>query len=180
MNAFRELWLAAIGWLDLIIGRKDSTGGFNATRSGAINAIGFYIVVLLLSMLVPAIWLGMPDYSQLFTGLLINCLPMVGVAFAIWVTRMLLRLETTFLMLFVPAVYALAFVLLAGLLLSFIGNVFSNALLGVLGYMLFREARDIGKMNIGVSLAFAVFGIVALVAPSFAIYMLTVPAPAGV
>jgi hypothetical protein len=180
MNAFTELRLAAIGWLDLVIGRKEGGGSFNPSRSGTINAIGFYVIVVLITMLVPSFWLGMPDYSQLFTGLMINCLPLVGVAFAIWVTRMLLRLEATFLMLFVPAVYALAFILLAGLLLSFVGNVFSNALLGVLGYMLYREARDIGKMNIGVSLAFAVLGIVALVAPSFALYMLTVPAPAGV
>ena len=33
------------------------------------------------------------------------------------------------------------------------------------------------QMNVGVSPTFALFGIVALVAPSFALYMLTVPAP---
>ena len=40
-----------------------------------------------------------------------------------------------------------------------------------------RFKPDIGKMNVSVSLTFALFGIVALVAPSFALYMLTVPAP---
>jgi len=46
----------------------------------------------------------------------------------------------------------------------------------VLGYMLYREARDIGKIGIGLSIAFAALGIVALVALPFGLYMLSVPA----
>lgn len=179
MNAFGELRDALIGWGELIVGRAEAAGRFNASRAGLINAIGCYVAVVLVTMLLPAFWLGMPRYDQLFTGLLINCLPLAGVAFAIVASRAMLRLEVTFAELFVPAVYALSFVLLVGLILSFVATIFANALLGILGFMLFREARDIGKMNIGVSLAFALFGIVALVAPSFALYMLTVPAPAA-
>ena len=177
MNAFGELAQAGLGWLDLIAGRKDVSTRFNASRPGVINAIGCYFAVVLVSMLIPAFWLGMPDYSQFFTGIVVNCLPLAGVALAIIITRALLRLEVTFAELFVPAVYALSIVLFIGLFLSFVSPVFANSLLGVLGFMLFHEARDIGKMNLGVSLAFALFGIVALVAPSFALYMLAVPAP---
>jgi hypothetical protein len=177
VNAFGELGQAALGWLDLIAGRTDVGARFNASRPGIVNAIGCYFAVVLVSMLIPALWLGMPAYSQLFTGVVVNGLPLAGVALAIIVTRAILALDVTFAELFVPAVYALSFVLFLGLFLSFIGPVFANALLGVLGFMLFREARDIGKMNLGVSLAFALFGIVALVAPSFALYMLAVPAP---
>lgn len=179
MSLVGEVQQAALGWLDLITGQKDVGGRFNASRAGIVNAIGCYLGVVLASMLIPAFWLGMPAYSQVFVGVVANCLPLAGVALAIVATRALLRLEASFADLFVPAVYALSLVLFAGLFFSFISPIFANSLLGVLGFMLFREARDIGKMSLGVSLAFALLGIAALVAPSFALYMLTVPAPAG-
>ena len=79
--------------------------------------------------------------------------------------------------LLVPATYALAFILLIGLPLSlFFGNVFANAMLGALGYMLYRAARDIAKLGIGVSIAFAVLAIAVLVALPIGLYMLTMPA----
>ena len=42
--------------------------------------------------------------------------------------------------------------------------------------MRYREARDIAKLGIGLSIAFAALSIVALVALAYGLYMLTVPA----
>ena len=180
MNAFGELRDAARGWLDLILARPEGAARFNASSSGIVNAVGFYFAVALVTLLLPAFGQGMPDYSQLFTGIVVNFPPLLGIAAVIWATRRALRLEAGFGSLFVPAAYALGLVVLAGLVLAFVSTMFANSLLGVLGYMYYRLARDIGKMGIGVSIAFAALGIVALVAPSFGLYMLTVPAPSAV
>jgi len=79
--------------------------------------------------------------------------------------------------LLVPAVYALAFLLAIGLPLSLLfGNKFANAMMGALGYMFYREARDIAGLGIGVSIAFAVLAIAVLVALPIGLYMVTTPA----
>jgi len=49
-------------------------------------------------------------------------------------------------------------------------------MMGVLGYMLYRAARDIAKLGIGISIAFAVLAIALLVALPIGIYMVTTPA----
>jgi hypothetical protein len=48
-------------------------------------------------------------------------------------------------------------------------------MLGALGYMLYRAAREIAKLGIGVSIAFAVLAIAVLVALPIGLYMLSVP-----
>ena len=106
-----------------------------------------------------------------------NALPLLGIGLVIQLTVQFLRLGTSFNALFVPAVYALAFILAFGLPLSlFADSIFANAMLGALGYMRYREARDIAKFGIGLSIAFAALSIVALVALPYGLYMLTVPA----
>ena len=57
------------------------------------------------------------------------------------------------------------------------GNLFSNAMLGILGFMLYRLGRQIGQMKLGLAIAFAAFCVVALVLVPVALYMVTVPAP---
>lgn len=75
----------------------------------------------------------------------------------------------------VPAGYALLFLLAIGLPLSLLAGSFSVALQGVLGYMLYRLGRDVGKFDVGVSIGFAVFSVVLLVAVPIGLYMLIVP-----
>ncbi|MHB1110234.1 MAG: hypothetical protein ACYCZU_07965 [Devosia sp.] len=181
MNALEELKQAAIGWLDIIANRPGGAERFNRSGCGLANAVGFYFAMVLFTILVQGVSISFPSYDQIFLGAVVNGLPLLGVALVIFATVRLLRLGIVTNALLVPAVYALAFLLLIGLPLSlFFGNMFANAMLGALGYMLYRAARDIAKLSIGVSIAFAVLAIAVLVAPPIGLYMLTVPAiPAG-
>ena len=177
MNPLHELKQAAIGWLDLIAGRPSGAERFNFSRGGLIRAVSFYFLMVLLTMVVLGIAGGMPSYTQVFFGLLINALPLLTVAAVIALTLWLMRPGVTVTEMLVPAAYALGFLLLVGLPLSLVfGDLFANAMLGALGYLLYREARDIAGMRMGVSIAFAVLTVAVLVALPIGLYMLTTPA----
>ncbi len=172
MNAFAELRLAAIGWLDLIANRPGATEHFNASRVGLVNATGMYLAFVLLNLLVQSALAGTVSWEQLLLGLILNGLPLFGFWLVVAATSRLLSVPRLGLM--VPGTYAMGFVLLIGLPLSLLGDMnFSYALLGALGYMLYRAGRVIGALSIGTSIAFALLSIVALVAMPIGLYMLT-------
>lgn len=176
MNAITELREAAIGWFEMLTARPDAAERFSATRGGIVNALVIYFLAIVVVLTVQSVAAELPNYADVFLAVLLNALPLLGIAAAIGITITLLRSGVAFAALFVPATYATTFVLVMGLPLSlFMGPGVSNALLGVLGYMLYREARDIGKMSIGLSIAFAALTIVALVALPAGLYMLSVP-----
>ncbi len=177
MNPLTEVKDAAIGWLDIIANRPGGAERFNRSSGGLANAVGFYFLLVLFTILVQGASAGFPGFDQILLGVVVNALPLVAIALVIWATLSALRSEVSLSALLVPATYALAFILLIGLPLSlFFGNVFANAMLGALGYMLYRAARDIAKLGIGVSIAFAVLAIAVLVALPIGLYMLTMPA----
>ena len=105
----------------------------------------------------PGGFAGLPSCDQAFVGIVDNALPLLGIGLVIQLTVQFLRLGTSF-----NALFA--------------GSIFANAMLVALGYMRYREARDIAKLGIGLSIAFAALSIVALVALPYGLYMLTVPA----
>jgi hypothetical protein len=177
MNIVAELKGAAIGWLDIIANRPGGPERFNRSGLGLANAVGFYFLMVLFTILVQGVSTSFPAYDEIFLALIVNALPLLGIALVIFATVHVLRLQIPINALLVPASYALAFVLLIGLPLSlFFGNIFANAMMGALGYMLYRAARDIAKLGIGVSIAFAVLSVAVLVALPIGLYMLTMPA----
>lgn len=177
MNPVEEVKQAAIGWLDIIANRAGGAERFNTSSRGLGAAVAFYFLMVLFTLLVQGVSISFPSYDRIFFSLVVNGLPLVGVALVILATVRLLRVDMPVNALLVPATYALGFLLLIGLPLSlFFGNIFANAMLGALGYMLYRAARDIAKLNIGISIAFAVLAIAVLVALPIGLYMLTVPA----
>ncbi len=177
MNPLTEIKNAATGWLDMIAGRPGRGERFNRSGLGLANAVGFYVFMVLFTIVVQGVSTSFPSYDQVFVGLVVNALPLVAVALVIWATLRVLRHSVPTNALLVPAIYALAFILLIGLPLSlFFGNVFANAMMGALGYMLYRAARDIAKLGVGVSIAFAVLTIAVLVALPIGLYMVTTPA----
>ena len=105
-------------------------------------------------------------------GILVNTLPLLALWAVIWATAKMLTISAIGLM--VPTTYAMGFILLIGLPLSLIaGEMFGTALLGALGFMFYRAARAAGKLNVSLSLAFAIVSILALVAMPIGLYMLT-------
>lgn len=176
MTIFGELKDAAAGWLDIIAGRPGGGERFNATQPGLVNALVWYFAMVLVTMLVQGLALGMPGSGQVLTGVLVNALPLLGVFVVIVVTVKLFALPILATALLVPATYAMTFVLAIGLPLSLLGGgMFANAMLGALGYMLYRVGRNIGGLGIGIAIAFAALSIVVLVALPIGLYMVSMP-----
>ncbi len=177
MTTFTELRDAVVGWYEMLTARPEGAARFNFTRYGLGNALFFYLVMIIVTLGVQGLLRGLPGLYDVYISVAVNALPLLGIGFAILLTIAALRLELTITALAVPAVYAMTFALLIQLPLSLLTEgQFSNAILGLLAYLFYREGRDVGKMSIGVSIAFAALSIVMLVALPAALYMLLVPA----
>lgn len=172
MNAFAELWRAMLGWLDLLTARPEAGDHFTLTRSGLVNATGFYFVVVLVIIAVESYLGGFPGWTPVALSLLLNALLVGGVWLIIWITARVMR--TPALAIAVPVTYAMAFVLALSLpLVHLVGGSVAVVLLGVRAFMFFRAAREMGKLGVGISAAFAILSIAALAAIPLGFYMLT-------
>jgi len=178
MNPLREIGDAAIGWIDLIGPRGTAAGRFNASWAGLLTMLGWYCALVLLTRFIQSATLsgGTPTLVDLLFALLLNGLPMLVILAATAFTVRALAANIPVLAMVVPAGYALVLLLAIGLPLSlFAGSSFAPALQGILGYMLFRLARQSGPLGLGVSIGYAVLTVVLLVAIPIGLYMLVVP-----
>lgn len=173
MNALPEFWAAVLGWLDLVAGRKDAADKFNLSRSGLINATGAYFAVVLLSLAVAAIAGQNPGFVGALVSIVFNAIPLVAIWLVILATTAVLRSASGAVALLVPATYAMALILIIRVPLEVLApNLFGNALLGALCFMLFRGARGVAGLGVGSALSFAVLSAVALVLVTIGVYML--------
>jgi hypothetical protein len=172
VNAFGELWRAIIGWLDLLTARAGAGEKFNLTGLGLVNATGFYFAVVMLLIAVESSLSGFPGWTTVLLSLLVNAVRLGTIWLVIWITARALKAPGVAMA--VPSTYAMAFILALSLPLAYLaGPNVLTATLGVIGFMLFRVAREIGKLRIGISAAFAILSIAALVAVRVGLYMLT-------
>jgi len=172
MNAFRELWRAIIGWLDLLTARPGAAEKFNLTGLGLVNAAGCFVAVVLALILIESSLSGFPGWGTVILSLVVNAVLLGSIWLVIWLTARALKAPG--IAMAVPATYAMAFILGLSLPLAYLaGPNVIPATLGVLGYMLYRVAREVGKLRIGISVAFAILSVVALVAVRIGLYMLT-------
>ena len=173
MNAFGELWRAVIGWLDLLTAQPNAASKFNLSRGGLVNAMGFYVVSVLLGVAALGLAAGhAPSWMQVAISLMFNLILMFAITLAAWGTARLMQADP--LAVAVPSVYALGIVQVLSLPLVYAqSDAGALALLGVRGFMFFRAARTVGKLGFGVSFAFAILCIVLLAAIPFGLYMLT-------
>lgn len=172
MNAFGELWRAIIGWLDLLTARPGAAEKFNLTGVGLVNAAGCYLAVVALLIVIESSLSGFPGWATVGLSVLANAAVLGGIWVVIWITARVLGAPAVAMA--VPATYAMAFVVGLSLPLAYLASPnITTAMLGVIGFMLFRVARQIGKLRFGISVAFAILSIAALVAVRVGLYMLT-------
>ena len=177
MRPVQELRDAAIGWVDLA-GNRPSGDRFNASRAGLVTMLGWYVALVLVTLVIQSAARSgaLPHYGDIFVSVVLNALPMLAVLLITRLTVRFLQPAVGALALMVPAGYALVFILAIGLPLSLFGSgMFFAALHGILGYMLYRLGRNVGKFGIGVSIGFAVLNVLLLVAIPIGLYMLFVP-----
>lgn len=171
MNALAELWRALLGWLALLTAHPGAADKFNLSRSGLINAMGFYFAAVLVAIIVQSLIAGFPGWVQVVLSLAFNMSLVLTILAATWATARLFGARPVAIA--VPSVYAMGLVLILSLPLAFVaaGGV-QLALLGVRGFMFYRAAREVGRLGIGVSVAFAILCIVLLAAIPIGLYML--------
>jgi len=179
MKPIAELRDAALGWLDLI-GRRDGAAAsrFNAGPEGLVTMLLWYLGLVILTRIIQGLTLfgAVPALVDIALALALNAMPMLAILLVVFATHRVLRPAVGLLTLMVPAGYALVLLLIIGLPLSlFVGSALAPALQGLLGYMLYRLARDIAKLSLGISVAFAILGVVLLVAIPIGLYMLLMP-----
>lgn len=171
MNAFAELWRAALGWLDLLTLQPDAAEKFALTRAGLINATGFYIALSVLLVAVEMQVAGFPGWGQVVLNLAASFLRLLTVWIVIWAT---VRLAGgAFTAMAVPASYAMGFVFALTLPLAFLlGDSVVIVMLGLRVLLLYRTARVFGSYRVGISAAFAILCVVALAALPVGLYIL--------
>jgi hypothetical protein len=172
VNALGELWRAVIGWLDLLTARPGAADKFNLSGLGLVNATGCYFAVVLLLIVVESRLSGFPGWTPVLLSVLANAIWLGTIWLVIVVTARALRAPGVAMA--VPSTYAMAFILALSLPLAYLaGPNILTATFGVTGFMLYRVAREIGKLGLGISAAFAILSIAALVAVRVGLYMLT-------
>ncbi|HEY9010382.1 MAG TPA: hypothetical protein VIN06_05145 [Devosia sp.] len=177
MNALTELGNAAIGWLDLVGNRPNAREKFNLSRAGLVTMLGWYFVIVILVRLIQqAVLFGtLPGAEALLVTIAYNGLPLLVLWLVAFGTVRFLKPGLGILPLLVPAGYALTFIVIVGLPVSLLSDAASAVLQGILGYMLFRLAREFGGFSFGVAIGYAVLSILLLVAVPVGLYMLLVP-----
>jgi hypothetical protein len=173
LNALPEFWAAILGWLDLIAGRKEAASKFNLSRAGLINATGCYFAIVMLSIVVATLMGLNPGLWSTIASLVASAVPLLVVWLVSWSTSIAARPAQGMLALLVPATYAMALLLIVRLPLEYAApGIFTNALLGALGFMLYRGARGVAGIGVANALVHAVLCILALVGVAIGLYML--------
>jgi hypothetical protein len=177
MNPFDQIRFAGLGLLELIAAKPTWRGRFVNTRGGLTVALVFYFAIVVVAIFMRGLVTTVPTYAEVFVGVMINALPVLGLFLAVLAAILIFQLKTPTFDLLVPGVHALAWLLLVGIPLSFLSSTFATATLGMLGYIMYRAGREIAGLGIGPAIVFAVLCVVVLVALPLTLYMLMAPGP---
>jgi len=177
MNLPRAFRGAIEGWGELLRNRVGWRDGFDFGPSGLLAAFTWYFLLVVGTIVIQFMRGGRGTVEQVLLTTAINILPVVGIAIAIGLSIFALRAKTSFNALLVPALYAMTFMLILGIPLSFIEVPTGPLLLALLGYALYREGRAIAGFPVTLSIAFAALCVVLLVALPLSLYMVSATGP---
>jgi hypothetical protein len=177
VNPVGEAVQAALGWRDLLFGGADWRGRFRLNAEGLATAIAVYVIVVAINLLVQTLGADLAALSGIAVNLALNVLPVIGLIAAIAGSAVALHATAHTFALLVPAVHALALMLLCGALLSLAGISIGPVLLVVLGYMLYRLGRAEAGFGLPLSIAFSALCVLVLVALPLTLYMVIAPGP---
>ena len=180
MTVLYQFVEAMIGWAALALRQPDWRRRFVLDREGLIAALGAYFAAVIIALLVQRLVFGIPSLPDLALGVLVNGLPVLGILIAIVGTTRFLGTNGSILEMLVPAVHALTALLILGFVVTYLGGgPLSSVLLALMGYLLYRGAREILGLGVGSAFAFAALSILLLVALPLSLYMLLAPGPGG-
>jgi hypothetical protein len=177
VNPVGEAVQGVLGWRDLMLLRGDWRSRFRLGPEGLATAVGVYVIVVVINLLVLLLGAQPEALAGVFVNLALNVLPVVGLVAAIACSVAVLQKTQHTFALLVPAVHGLALVLLLGVVLAFSGIPAGPALLALYGYMLYRLGRAAGGFSLALSIAFSALCVLVLVALPLTLYMVIAPGP---
>lgn len=177
MTAGEQIGNASLGWLELISGREPVQPRFSPDRAGLVTAVAVFGAASVLGTIVRGVARGYPSYTEVFIGLVIDLILLLLVLAVAHYTARLMRAPIRGLELVVPAAWAMALLWLLLVPLSLLDRIVYNALLGMLGFMLYRAGRLIARFGIGTAIAYAILSVLVLVALPLSLYMVLAPGP---
>lgn len=177
MSAFEEIAQAVFGWRDLLQRQKGWHTRFRLDAGGLRSALTLFAAASVLNVLLQMLLARQFTVLQVLVNLALNVAPVAGLIVAVWGTLFALqRLEALFAVM-VPAVWALAFAMIAGLLLTLLPLPSGVLLVVGLGYLYYRLGRMACGFSFGVGLSFAFVSVLLLVAVPLTLYMLVAALP---
>lgn len=178
MTAFEPITRIFSGWADILAGKPTWRDKFDPDGRGLVLASIAYLLAFVVVMAVRAALIGrLPGPLEALASLVLACLLVVAMLIAIVVTKLILRFKAPIPDLLVPAIYAVAALILLQLALGLISAQLAQVLYGALAYMMFKAGRTIAGLGIASAIAFAVLCIVLLVGMPLGLYMLLAPGP---
>jgi hypothetical protein len=177
VNPVGEAVQAALGWRDLLFRRADWQARFRLSPEGLATAIGVYVIVVVINLLVLLLGAQPEALTGVVVNLALNVLPVVGLIAAIAGSAAVLQKAQHTFPLLVPAVHGLALMLLLGVVLALSGVPAGPLLLVLFGYMLYRLGRAAASFSPALSIAFSALCVLALVALPLTLYMVIAPGP---
>lgn len=178
MNPLADLTNSIRGWGEVVAGKPGAIANFRLRGSGPVIAFGWLLVAILLSVAVQSAAIGvMPSTPQLLLGLFGQAVTVAVLGVATAQTLHFLKLDVPLNTLFIPMVYALAYMFVVSVPLTLFGQV--TGLLAIIGVavLISRGAVVLAGMRTGVSIAFAIVCVIVLVVVPNALYILFLQIP---
>jgi hypothetical protein len=177
VNAVEEIRQALLGWRDLAQFRPGWRARFVPTPEGLRTAATFYGLAVVLNVGLQMAIAGQAGVAQVVVNLGLNVVPLAGLALAVAASLWALGLGERLFAVLVPATWALAFALIAGMPLSLLQLPAGALLLIALAYLYYRLGRAACAFPPGLGAAFAAICLVLLVALPLSLYMLVAAVP---
>jgi hypothetical protein len=178
VNPLTDLSSSIRGWSEIVAGKADAVRHFRLRGSGPVIAFAWLLVAILLSVAVQSAAIGvMPSGPQLLLGLFGQAVTVAVLGVATAQTLHFLKLDVPLNTLFIPMVYALAYMFVVSVPLTLLGQATGLLAIIAVGVLIFRGAVVLGGMRLGVSIAFAIVCVIVLVVVPNALYILFLQIP---
>jgi hypothetical protein len=171
VNPLAELQASFRGWGDIFAGRPDAASRFNTTAGGIAVAIGWFVLIVLLSAALQSLTSSVPSFTQLAFALVVQGVTLGMIWLAVTQTFKYLKIDVRPGDVLVPIIYGMAFMFLVAIPLTLLGSL--APMLAVLGLAvaIFFAGKTLAGMTNGTAAALAALCLIVLVVVPNALYI---------
>lgn len=178
MNPVAELSQSFRGWAELVAGKPEAGRYFHLNGTGPLIAYGWLLVAVLLSVAAQSAALGLaPSLVQVLIEIAGKAITVGLLALVMAQTLHFIKLQLPLNALLIPIVYALSYMFVVSVPLTFISPALGILVVLAVGFLTYRAARVVAEMGLSTAIAFAVLCVIVLVVVPNALYILSAAVP---